>query len=76
MNRKLLFKILLVVFIDLLGFSLTLPLLPYYAATFNASKFQTGLLIAVYALMQLIGAPILISLREQKLAYVPVAISD
>jgi len=59
MDRKRLFSILLVVFIDLLGFSLILPLLPYYAETFNASEFVTGLLIASYALMQLIGAPIL-----------------
>ncbi len=65
MNNKLLFSILLVVFIDLLGFSLILPLLPYYAETFNASKFTTGLLIAVYALMQLIGAPILGRLSDR-----------
>ena len=65
MNKKLLFSILLVVFIDLLGFSLILPLLPYYAETFNASKFTTGLLIAVYALMQLIGAPILGRLSDR-----------
>ena len=65
MNRKSLFSILLVVFIDLLGFSLILPLLPYYAETFNATKFQTGLLIAVYALMQLIGAPILGRLSDR-----------
>lgn len=65
MNRKSLFSILLVVFIDLLGFSLILPLLPYYAETFNASKFVTGLLIAVYALMQLIGAPILGRLSDR-----------
>jgi len=65
MDRKRLFSILLVVFIDLLGFSLILPLLPYYAETFNASKFTTGLLIAVYALMQLIGAPILGRLSDR-----------
>ena len=65
MDKKRLFSILLVVFIDLLGFSLILPLLPYYAETFNASKFQTGLLIAVYALMQLIGAPILGRLSDR-----------
>jgi DHA1 family tetracycline resistance protein-like MFS transporter len=65
MDRKRLFSILLVVFIDLLGFSLILPLLPYYAETFNASKFVTGLLIAVYALMQLIGAPILGRLSDR-----------
>jgi len=65
MNKKLLSSILLVVFIDLLGFSLILPLLPYYAETFNASKFVTGLLIAAYALMQLIGAPILGRLSDR-----------
>lgn len=65
MDRRRLFSILLVVFIDLLGFSLILPLLPYYAETFNASKFTTGLLIAVYALMQLIGAPILGRLSDR-----------
>ena len=65
MDKKRLFSILLVVFIDLLGFSLILPLLPYYAETFSASKFQTGLLIAVYALMQLIGAPILGRLSDR-----------
>ncbi|PWB74160.1 MAG: MFS transporter [Anaerolineales bacterium] len=65
MNRKLLFSILLVVFIDLLGFSLILPLLPYYAETFGANNFVTGLLIASYALMQLIGAPILGRLSDR-----------
>ena len=65
MDRKRLFSILLVVFIDLLGFSLILPLLPYYAETFNASEFTTGLLIASYALMQLIGAPILGRLSDR-----------
>lgn len=65
MDKKRLFSILLVVFIDLLGFSLILPLLPYYAETFNASKFVTGLLIAVYALMQLIGAPLLGRLSDR-----------
>jgi DHA1 family tetracycline resistance protein-like MFS transporter len=65
MDNKRLFSILLVVFIDLLGFSLILPLLPYYAETFNASQFTTGLLIAVYALMQLIGAPILGRLSDR-----------
>ena len=65
MNKKYLFSILLVVFIDLLGFSLILPLLPYYAETFHASEFVTGLLIASYALMQLIGAPILGRLSDR-----------
>jgi DHA1 family tetracycline resistance protein-like MFS transporter len=58
-NKKLLSSIILVVFIDLLGFSLILPLLPYYAESFHANAFVTGLLVASYAAAQLIGAPIL-----------------
>lgn len=65
MDNKRLFSILLVVFIDLLGFSLILPLLPYYAETFGASEFATGLLIAVYAAMQLVGAPLLGRLSDR-----------
>jgi len=65
MNKKLLFSIIFVVFIDLLGFSLILPLLPYYANTFKASPFVTGLLVASYALAQLIGAPLLGRLSDR-----------
>ena len=65
MNNKRLFSIILVVFIDLLGFSLILPLLPYYAETFQASEFVTGLLVAAYAAAQLIGAPILGRLSDR-----------
>ena len=59
MNNRYLFSIILVVFIDLLGFSLIIPLLPYYAQTFNASDTTIGLLLASYAAAQLIGAPLL-----------------
>ncbi len=65
MNNKLLFSIILIVFIDLLGFSLILPLLPYYAETFKASEFVTGLLVAAYAAAQLIGAPVLGRLSDR-----------
>ena len=65
MGNKRLFSIILVVFIDLLGFSLILPLLPYYAKTFNANQTATGILIASYAVMQLIGAPILGRLSDR-----------
>jgi MFS transporter, DHA1 family, tetracycline resistance protein len=59
MNNRYLFSIILVVFIDLLGFSLIIPLLPYYAQTFNASDTTIGLLLSSYAAAQLIGAPLL-----------------
>ena len=65
MKNRLLFSIILVVFIDLLGFSLILPLLPYYAETFKANSFVTGLLVASYAAAQLIGAPILGRLSDR-----------
>ena len=65
MDNKRLFSIILVVFIDLLGFSLILPLLPYYAKTFNTNQTVTGLLIASYAVMQLIGAPLLGRLSDR-----------
>ena len=65
MDNKRLFAIILVVFIDLLGFSLILPLLPYYAKTFEANQTTTGILIASYAAMQLIGAPILGRLSDR-----------
>lgn len=65
MDNKRLFSIILVVFIDLLGYSLILPLLPYYAQTFNANQAVTGLLLASYSIMQLIGAPILGRLSDR-----------
>lgn len=64
MNKKL-FSVILIVFIDLLGFSLILPLLPYYAKTFQADNFTTGILVASYAVAQLIGAPILGRLSDR-----------
>ncbi|UCD98108.1 MAG: MFS transporter [Chloroflexota bacterium] len=63
-NRKLL-TLFLIVFIDLLGFSIILPLLPFYAETFNATPTQVGLLVASYAAAQLVGAPILGRLSDR-----------
>lgn len=57
--------IFLIVFIDLLGFSLILPLLPFYADTFGATPFQVGLLVASYAAAQLVGAPLLGRLSDR-----------
>lgn len=64
-NNKLLASIFLIVFIDLLGFSFILPLLPYYAKTFQASDLQIGLLVAAYAAAQLVGAPLLGRLSDR-----------
>ncbi|MGH7048413.1 MAG: MFS transporter [Stellaceae bacterium] len=48
----------LVVFIDLVGFGLVIPLLPFYAVRFGASPQEVTLLLAVYSLMQLFTAPL------------------
>lgn len=59
MSRARLSTIFAIVFVDLLGFSLILPLVPFYAKDFGASDTIVGLLVASYAAAQLIGAPIL-----------------
>ena len=55
----------LFVFIDVLGFSLILPLLPYYARTFGATPTVIGFLISSNALTQLMTAPILGRLSDR-----------
>lgn len=64
-KNKQLFSIFLIVFIDLLGFSLILPLLPYYAQTFGADATMIGFLTASYAAAQLISSPLLGRLSDR-----------
>lgn len=59
MRKSRLTTIFLIVFVDILGFGLILPLLPYYAESYGASVLVAGLLVASYAAAQLIGAPLL-----------------
>jgi DHA1 family tetracycline resistance protein-like MFS transporter len=59
MKNTRLLTIFIIVFIDMLGFSLILPLLPYYAESYGATPAVVGLLVASYAAAQLVGAPIL-----------------
>jgi multidrug resistance protein len=47
----------LTVFIDLLGFGIIIPLLPFYAETFGASALMVGLLNTSFSLMQFLFAP-------------------
>lgn len=58
MNKPALATVFLVVMIDLLGFGIVLPLLPFYAQEFAASAVTIGLLYSVYSFMQLIFSPI------------------
>jgi DHA1 family tetracycline resistance protein-like MFS transporter len=61
MNRSPLLVIFVTVFIDLVGFGIVIPVLPFYVegTKFNASPRVVGLLFASYSIMQLIFTPIL-----------------
>ncbi len=58
MNRPLLI-IFLTIFVNLVGFGIIIPLLPFYAETFGASPLVIGLLFSVFSICQLISAPFL-----------------
>ena len=50
--------IFLTVMLDLLGFGIVIPILPLYAERMHATDFETGMLLAIYSVMQLLFAPI------------------
>ena len=64
MSRPLL-VIFLTIFVNLVGFGIIIPLLPFYAQTFGASPFVIGLLFASFSISQLIAAPILGDLSDR-----------
>lgn len=47
----------LIVVVDLIGFGIIIPLLPFYAEHYQATPAQVGLLMAVYSAAQFISAP-------------------
>src|SRR5260370_34381760 len=51
--------IFLTIFVDLVGFGIIIPVLPFYAETFGASPPSIGLLFAVFSLCQLVASPVL-----------------
>ena len=48
----------LIVVIDLIGFGLVIPLLPFYAERFDASPQEVTALMAVFSLMSMLTAPV------------------
>jgi DHA1 family tetracycline resistance protein-like MFS transporter len=59
MKKSPLATILLVVFVDLIGFGMIIPILPLYAKSFRAEEWQIGLLLGCYSFMQFLASPIL-----------------
>ncbi|HKP81829.1 MAG TPA: MFS transporter [Pyrinomonadaceae bacterium] len=68
MKRSPLVVIFTTVFIDLVGFGIVIPVLPYYAegTAFNATPRTVGLLFASYSIMQLIFSPVLGGLSDKR----------
>ena len=50
--------LLLVVFINLVGFGVVIPLLPFYAQAMHASPWQVTTMFAAYSLGQFFGEPL------------------
>src|SRR5476649_1907664 len=57
--------IFLTIFVNLVGFGIIIPLLPFYAETFGASPLVIGLLFAVFSLCQLVASPALGDLSDR-----------
>lgn len=58
MTRPLL-VIFLTIFVNLVGFGIIVPLLPFYAERFGASGLTIGLLFGVFSFCQLVASPLL-----------------
>lgn len=57
--------IFLTVVVDLIGFGLILPLLPFYAIHFGASPFTVAALAAVFSVAQFLSAPLVGGLSDR-----------
>ncbi|MGD0464924.1 MAG: MFS transporter [Tepidisphaeraceae bacterium] len=57
--------IFLIVFMDLLGFGIIIPLLPLYAAQYHASPLDIGLLFSIFSGCQFIASPILGAISDR-----------
>src|SRR3954468_13224367 len=57
--------IFLTILVNLVGFGIIIPLLPFYAQTFGASPVVIGLLFAIFSLCQLVAGPVLGDLSDR-----------
>ncbi|WP_336360277.1 MFS transporter [Haladaptatus sp. ZSTT2] len=65
-SRRTISIVFAVVFLDLLGFGIIIPILPFYVRAFGADELVIGLLAASYSAMQFIFAPILGQLSDRR----------
>ena len=57
--------IFLIVFVDMLGLTIVLPLLHLYAAVYGAQPLQIGMVLAAFPLAQLLGVPVMGALSDR-----------
>ncbi|KAB1192727.1 MFS transporter [Haloferax sp. MBLA0076] len=65
-TRRALAVVIAIVFIDLLGFGVVIPILPFYVRSFGVSDVFIGFLAASYSIMQFLFAPILGRISDQR----------
>ncbi len=65
MPKRQISQILLFVFIDVIGYSLFFPLLPYYAVQFGAGAYLVGLMIVANAAAQFLVSPLIGHLSDR-----------
>ncbi|MDG5775681.1 MFS transporter [Haloarculaceae archaeon H-GB2-1] len=65
-NRRALLTVFVIVFVDLLGFGILIPVIPLYARALGATEFVGSLLIASYSAMQFLAAPLLGRLSDER----------
>ncbi|HEY1816715.1 MAG TPA: MFS transporter [Kofleriaceae bacterium] len=64
-QRSPLLPIFLIVFVDVLGFTIVIPLLSLYAEKFGASRLVATTIVSVYAVCSLISTPVIGSLSDR-----------
>ena len=59
LDMRRVFPIFLMVFVDMLGLTVILPLIHIYAAAYGADPLEIGIVVAAFPLAQLLGVPIM-----------------
>ena len=58
LELKKLWVLMVTAFVDMIGFALIVPLLPFYATEFGADAFTVGILMGIFAVGQMIASPL------------------
>jgi multidrug resistance protein len=64
-SKKTLLTLFAIVLIDLVGYTIVLPLLPFYSESLGASPFIVGTIVSCFAVAQMISGPLLGRLSDK-----------